>query len=104
MVCSREVEKTDPLTNSLHIATHGSNLNDIFEIVESLNGPLPVYHPQFLQQCILYGKSQLVERILVRLQKELRDYHEEIPLDTFLNIPPEDFLGGSPVSVPLIIL
>ncbi|RPB10969.1 hypothetical protein P167DRAFT_508757, partial [Morchella conica CCBAS932] len=73
-------------------AHHKGRLDDVFEIVSVLNGPVPVYHPQFLQQCILAGKSALVEEILVALHKALRTWHEEIPLDNLLEIPIERFL------------
>jgi hypothetical protein len=31
------------------------SLHTIFDVSRRLNGPLPVYHPQFLQQAILAG-------------------------------------------------
>lgn len=91
-VYSRKIEDRDDLFKTLQLSSHKARLNDVFEIVSHLNGPVPVYHPQFLQQCILAGKHALVEEILVRLHKELRNYHEEIPLDNFLDIPTERFL------------
>lgn len=91
-VYSRKIEQRDDLVRTLQLSSHKARLDDIFEIVSQLNGPVPVYHPQFLQQCILAGKHALVEEVLVRLHKELRGYHEEIPLDNFLDIPVERFL------------
>lgn len=89
---TRKIDKPDELIKSLNISPHGKGANtDIFDIVSHLNGPLPVYHPQFLQQCILSGRTKLVERILANLHKELQSYHEEIPLDNFLGIPLEAF-------------
>ena len=89
---TRRIEDGDELTNSLGVFPHRkAATQDIFAIVSYLNGPLPVYHPQFLQQCILAGRPRLVQRILVNLHKELRSYHEEIPLDSFLGIPLEAF-------------
>ncbi|KAL7269050.1 regulator of (H+)-ATPase in vacuolar membrane [Rhizina undulata] len=92
-VHSRKVDDVDDMLKSLHLASHQAKYEDIFEIVSEVNGPVPVYHPQFLQQCILAGKSGLVEKILVNLHKELRSFHEEIPLDNFLSIPMEEFLA-----------
>ncbi|CUS15530.1 unnamed protein product [Tuber aestivum] len=92
-VYSRKVEELDDLSKQLQLSSLKARLDDIFEIVSHLNGPVPVYHPQFLQQCILAGKSGLVEEILVRLHKELKNFHEEIPLDNFLGIPIDTFLA-----------
>lgn len=96
-VYSRKIEHRDDLFRTLQLSSHKARLDDIFEIVSQLNGPVPVYHPQFLQQCILAGKHTLVEEVLVRLHKELRNFHEEIPLDNFLDIPPERFLESGEV-------
>lgn len=89
---TRKIESGDELVQSLNVSPHHKATNkDMFDIVTHLNGPVPVYHPQFLQQCILSGRTKLVERILVNLHKELRSYHEEIPLEDFLGIPIEVF-------------
>ncbi|KAF8477585.1 RAVE protein 1 C terminal-domain-containing protein [Kalaharituber pfeilii] len=89
---NRRIEAIDDVAKFLNVFPHKASNTDIFDIVSHLNGPVPVYHPQFLQQCILAGRTKLVERILVGLHKELRSYHEEIPLDNFLNIPIQAFL------------
>ena len=86
------------MLDALHLSSHKTKRDDIFDIVVELNGPLPVYHPQFLQQCILAGKSKLVELILVKLYKELNKYHEEIGLDPFLDIPIDVFISREQVS------
>ncbi|GAV54396.1 hypothetical protein ZYGR_0AL01280 [Zygosaccharomyces rouxii] len=46
--------------------------NDILHLNSVLNGPLPVYHPQFLIQAIYANKLQLVKELLLRLFLELR--------------------------------
>lgn len=97
-VYSRKIEQRDDLVRTLQLSSHKARLDDIFEIVSQLNGPVPVYHPQFLQQCILAGKHALVEEVLVRLHKELRGYHEEIPLDNFLSIPVERFIESGGIT------
>lgn len=84
--------------DSLHLTQHQTKLDDIFHIVSELNGPLPVYHPQFIQQAILAGKYSLVETIAVKLYKELRSYHEEVGLDMYLNIPLDEFFKDEHVS------
>lgn len=89
---TRKIESDDGLIKSLNTYPHHKGaIMDLFDLVSHLNGPVPVYHPQFLQQCILCGRTKLVESILLNLHKELRSYHEEIPLDNFLGIPLEAF-------------
>lgn len=44
----------------------------ISNLAKILNGPLPVYHPQFLIQCLLMNEVKMVENILVRLLHVLR--------------------------------
>lgn len=103
VIHSRKIEdsRQDPVLRALRIEGHSLKVDDVFGIVEYLNGHLPVYHPQFLQQCILLGKTKLVERILTRLYKELRDFHEDIPIDGFLEIPMEDFFTSNDVGPTL---
>jgi len=45
------------IRGKLHLDAHNYPLDNIFDVCLRLNGPLPVYHPQFLQQAILAGKS-----------------------------------------------
>ena len=47
--------------------------NDILHLNSVLNGPLPVYHPQFLIQALYFNKLQLIKEILLRLFLMLRD-------------------------------
>lgn len=58
---------------------------DLFEAVQRFNGPLPVFHPQFLSQCILAGKWDLVRKILLALYRTLKYI---VPGDTI-----DDYLG-----------
>lgn len=87
----RRIVEIDKTLESLHLSSHKTDKHDLFNIVSELNGPLPAYHPQFLQQCILTGKTSLVETILIKLYKELVKYHEEIGLEPFLGIQLETF-------------
>ncbi|TGZ83117.1 WD40 repeat-like protein [Ascodesmis nigricans] len=97
-VYPRKIEEVDEVLDSLHLTQHQTKLDDIFHIVSELNGPLPVYHPQFIQQAILAGKYSLVETIAVKLYKELRSYHEEVGLDMYLNIPLDEFFKDEHVA------
>lgn len=98
-VYSRKISELDGLSRQLQLSSHKARLDDIFQIVSHVNGPVPVYHPQFLQQCILAGKPALVEEILVSLHKELKNFHELIPLDNNLGIPIETFLARDEVCI-----
>ncbi|PQE33163.1 hypothetical protein CJF32_00003678 [Rutstroemia sp. NJR-2017a WRK4] len=68
---------------------------DLFDIVSRLNGPLPVYHPQFLAQCILAGKNTLVQHVLLALYKILKYYVEGETIDSHLGMDIEDFYVNS---------
>jgi hypothetical protein len=71
---------------------------DIFDVVTRLNGPLPVYHPQFLGQCTLAGKSILVQHILLALFKTLKYFVEGDHIDTHLGMDLEEFYASTGVS------
>jgi len=43
------------IRGNTHLDVHNYQIKTIFEMCRRLNGPLPVYHPQFLQQAILAG-------------------------------------------------
>lgn len=74
-----------------HREAHRKKEVDLFTLVSRLNGPLPVYHPQMLAQCVLLGKLPQVQRILVNLYKTLKFYTEGDPFDTLLGLSPESF-------------
>ncbi|KAJ9667643.1 regulator of (H+)-ATPase in vacuolar membrane [Coniosporium apollinis] len=85
------VEISDSLLPDLRTVSRKNAALDIFTVVSRLNGPLPVFHPQLLAQCILAGKLLLVQRILIDLYKALKFYTEGDDLDSFLGFQPEDF-------------
>lgn len=58
----------------------------VSDLVKVLNGPIPVYHPQFLIQALLLNEADAVEAILVRLLTFLRG-SEDIPWDLKINFP-----------------
>lgn len=89
-VYDKDVEVRSQLVSQLRIAARDGTV-DLFDVVTRLNGPLPVYHPQFLAQCILSGKMDLVHVILVHLHRKLKFYTEGDELDTLLGIPIETF-------------
>jgi hypothetical protein len=73
---------------------------DLFEVVARLNGPLPVFHPQFLGQCILAGKSTLAQRILLLLHKAMK-YEDPDQLDNLLGMELEEFYMDSDVCTSM---
>ncbi|OJI91103.1 hypothetical protein ASPTUDRAFT_113091 [Aspergillus tubingensis CBS 134.48] len=90
-VYGNEIESSDHLISQLRIPARGSSTVDLFEVVSRLNGPLPVFHPQFLAQCILSGKSNLVHAVLLNLHRILKFYTEGDDIDGFLDMPLESF-------------
>ncbi|BDD64315.1 hypothetical protein MAP00_009145 [Monascus purpureus] len=90
-VYDKQIEISNRLVSELRIPSHGMPTVDLFEVVNRLNGPLPVFHPQFLAQCILSGKTNLVHSILMTLHRKLKFYTEGDELDGFLGMPLEDF-------------
>ncbi|KAI9736645.1 MAG: regulator of (H+)-ATPase in vacuolar membrane [Cirrosporium novae-zelandiae] len=90
-VYDKTIAVTDNLANDYRLTSPRSVSADMFDVVQRLNGPLPVFHPQFLAQCILAGKSDLVRRIILNLNKTLKFFVEGDEIDTFLDIPTGDF-------------
>ncbi|KAK7746996.1 regulator of (H+)-ATPase in vacuolar membrane [Cytospora paraplurivora] len=64
---------------------------DLFDVVQRLNGPLPVFHPQFVSQCMLAGKTVVVHRILLALHKTLKFWVEDEEIDDYLGLDLEEF-------------
>lgn len=90
-VYDEEVETSDHMVASLSNSLHGNRKLNIFDLVTYLNGTLPVFHPQFLTQCILAGKQEQVQQIVLALHKILRFFVEGDELDSFLSLPAESF-------------
>ena len=97
-VYDKAIDIANPLVSELRIQSRGLSSVDLFEVVSRLNGPLPVYHPQFLAQCILSGKSNLVHGVLMALHRRLKFYTEGDGIDTFLEMALEDFYEEHDVS------
>lgn len=99
---SRRFGMSSSLVTKLKLPQGKGGTWDMFETVRRLNGPLPVFHPQFLSQCILSGKSLLVRNILACLNKSLRFFGGEDPLDNYLDMDLGEFYGAK-VCNPLTI-
>ncbi|KAL5412587.1 hypothetical protein PMIN06_003363 [Paraphaeosphaeria minitans] len=85
------VQVSEGLFPSLRMISRKNASIDIFAAVSRLNGPLPVYHPQLLSQCVLAGKLLLVQRILIRLFQKLKFWTEGEELESSLGFSPEEF-------------
>ena len=90
-VYDKTVNTSDDKTMDLSIPIHQHQSLSIFDLVTYLNGPLPVFHPQFLAQCILAGKLVQVQQIIVGLYKALKFYVTGDGLDSFVSMRPSDF-------------
>jgi hypothetical protein len=96
-VYDKEIDTSAPVVTNLGLPRRKQGW-DLFEVVTRLNGPLPVYHPQFLGQCTLAGKTVLVQHILLALFKTLKFYVEGDTLENNLGMDLEEFYTPSDVS------
>lgn len=99
-VYDKDIATSDDMITDLEIPVHEHQAMDLFKIVSFLNGPLPLFHPQFLGQCILAGKSTLVQKIIVGLHKALRYFAPGDELQSFLSMPAEEFYQEQEVRCP----
>lgn len=96
-IYDKEVDQFASVVTNLGLPPKKSTWN-LFEVVTRLNGPLPVYHPQFLGQCTLAGKSTLVQHIILALYHTLKYFVEGEPMDSYLNMDLEQFYSSTDVS------
>lgn len=96
-VYDRRVSIEESLTTDLRLPHRQDGTWDLFEAVQRFNGPLPVFHPQFLSQCILAGRGELVRRILVELYKTLKFLVPGESVDNYLGIELQEFYGPTTV-------
>ncbi|KAI5456269.1 RAVE protein 1 C terminal-domain-containing protein [Mariannaea sp. PMI_226] len=85
-VQDRQVSVVGSLRADLRLPPRKDGAWDIFDAVQRFNGPLPVFHPQFLSQCILAGKAALVRRTLVALHKTLKYHIQGDIIDDYLGM------------------
>ena len=97
-VYDRDFDVSSSLVTTLRLPHRKGRKWDLFDVVQRLNGPLPVFHPQFLSQCILSGKTELVHLILMALYKALRFWVDGDVIDDYLGLDLEQFYTGHPVS------
>ncbi|KAK3683584.1 RAVE protein 1 C terminal-domain-containing protein [Podospora appendiculata] len=90
-VHDRQFDVSSSLITSLRLPDRKGGKWDLFDVVQRLNGPLPVFHPQFLSQCMLAGKTALVHSILMALHKTLKYWVEGEAIDDYLGLRMEGF-------------
>lgn len=95
-VNDRKFDASSSLVKSISLP-HRQDANwDLFDVVQRLNGPLSVFHPQFLSQCMLAGKTSLTHRILMALHKTLKFWIEGEAIDDYLGLDLEEFYINEP--------
>ncbi|KAL8692137.1 MAG: hypothetical protein Q9218_002779 [Villophora microphyllina] len=92
-VYDKAVDPTNPMISDLAVPVHKQGKMNLFDLVTYLNGPLPLFHPQFLSQCILAGKLLQVQRIILGLHKALKYFTDGDELDSFVSMSPEEVMG-----------
>lgn len=97
-VYDKAVDSSDEMVSDLSVPVHKRGRMDLFELVTFLNGPLPLFHPQFLSQCVLAGKLVTVQKIIRGLQKDLKYFTDGDELDSYVSMTPDDFLADTQVS------
>lgn len=99
-VFDKSVDPSAPVVTSMGLG-HRKTPLDLFDVVTKLNGPLPVYHPQFLGQCTLAGKNVIVQQVLLALHKILKFYVESDTIESHLGIDLEKFYTPNEASEPM---
>ncbi|CAJ2511065.1 Uu.00g066900.m01.CDS01 [Anthostomella pinea] len=94
----RRFETTNRLVSDARIPHSKDGTRDMFEVVQKLNGPLAVFHPQFLSQCMLSGKNRAVHRVLLSLNHTLKYHVEGNVIDDYLGLDLAEFYMGDATS------
>ncbi|KAL0940804.1 WD repeat-containing protein [Colletotrichum truncatum] len=99
-VHDREYDLSSSLVKSLQLPHKKNGVWDLFEAVQRFNGPLPVFHPQFLSQSILAGKNTVVRKILISLHKTLKFHVAGETIDDYLGLDPASFYQDEISEMP----
>ncbi|KJZ72049.1 hypothetical protein HIM_08610 [Hirsutella minnesotensis 3608] len=95
LVFDRRAGSTESLMVDVRLTHRQDGTWDLFDAVQKFNGPIPVFHPQFLSQSILAGKGLLVRHILAALHKTLKYIIPGEQVDDYLGLNLEDFYTTS---------
>jgi hypothetical protein len=100
----RSFGHADPHISTLRLPQKKEGTWDLFEAVQRFNGPLPVFHPQFLSQSILSGKTTTVQRILMALHQTLKYHIPGENIDDYLGLNISEFYTSEVLSAALLQL
>ncbi|KAF9869323.1 WD repeat protein [Colletotrichum karsti] len=98
-VHDRAYDLSGSLVKSLQLPHRKNGVWDLFDAVQRFNGPLPVFHPQFLSQSILAGKNAVVRKILMSLFKILKFHVADETVDDYLGLDLADFYKNETSSM-----
>ncbi|KAI4218521.1 MAG: hypothetical protein LQ349_008677 [Xanthoria aureola] len=90
-IYDKSVDSSDDMISNLTLPVQKREKMNLFDLVTILNGPLPLFNPQFISQCILAGKFRQAQRILYSLYNALKFYTDGDALDSFLSMSPDIF-------------
>lgn len=102
-VVSNTINPKTDLSPDLRASAPHKASDRIHDVVRSMNGPLSVFHPQFISQLVLAGKMSMVHRILLALQKTLKFYTEGEEMDSLQGIAIEEFMSFEEVCTDVPI-
>lgn len=97
----KQFEMSSQMLSDLALPNRKHGKWDLFDVVQKLNGPLPVFHPQFLSQCMLAGKTKLMNDILMALQNILKFYVDGDIIDDYLGLDLSKFYLPPEVSISM---
>ena len=98
-IYDKNLATSDDMISDLSIPVHRHSFVNLFDVVALLNGPLPLFHPQMLSQCILAGKFAQVQKVIIRLNGLIKFFTEGDELEGYLNLSIEDFFSENEVSL-----
>ena len=90
-IYDKSVDSPSDIISELALPEHKHESLNLFDLVTILNGPLPLFHPQFISQCILAGKVDQAQKILQGLYKALKFFTDGDTLDSFVLLSPDIF-------------
>ncbi|XWX00980.1 hypothetical protein V2A60_009005 [Cordyceps javanica] len=99
-VQDRLVSSDDTSTLDIRLPQRRDGSWDIFEAVQRFNGPLPIFHPQFLSQCVLSGKGVIVGRVLKALHKALKYILPGESVDDYVGLDLAEIYAATNLTKP----
>ena len=95
----RDAHVSSPTSDLERVVLDTEQPEDLFQLIAWRNGPLLDYHPTVLSQCLLWGKSDLVKSILLKLLADLGDAElEDDKKVAYKRLDPLDFCDTRKVT------